>query len=211
MSIAYHEAELEIALNPADPHYSLPLLPKSCRSLLDVGCGIGQSLIAMPSGAELRRVGLDPDREAIEHGRNRFPGIELVCGTAESLPFQDGEFDAVMSRVSLPYTNIPVALAEIHRVLSPGGFVWLTLHPPSMWRQRVREERQLRGFIFLAYVAVNSLFFRFTGKLFRYPLNRSRMQSMQTEKGIRRALEATGFKDIRVTREPRFVVTAVRL
>ena len=40
-------------------------------------------------------------------------------------------FDLVISRVSLPYTDIPQSLSEIARVLREDGRVWLSLHPFS--------------------------------------------------------------------------------
>ncbi len=47
------------------------------------------------------------------------------------MPFADGSFDRVISAIALPYMNIQKALAEIHRILVPGGGVSLTLHLPS--------------------------------------------------------------------------------
>jgi len=37
------------------------------------------------------------------------------------MPFADGSFDRVISAIALPYMNIQKALAEIHRILVPGG------------------------------------------------------------------------------------------
>jgi ubiquinone/menaquinone biosynthesis C-methylase UbiE len=43
----------------------------------------------------------------------------------------------VISRVALPYMHIPMALAEIARVVKSGGHVWLTLHPFAMTREQI--------------------------------------------------------------------------
>jgi ubiquinone/menaquinone biosynthesis C-methylase UbiE len=57
------------------------------------------------------------------------PGVlKFVCGKAEALPFASSSFDFVVARLSIPYTNIPISLREIHRVLVPEGTVWFSLH-----------------------------------------------------------------------------------
>lgn len=43
----------------------------------------------------------------------------------------------MISRVALPYMHIPMALAEIARVVKSGGHVWLTLHPFAMTREQI--------------------------------------------------------------------------
>lgn len=62
----------------------------------------------------------------------RFPGARFACqaGDARSLPYRDGAFDAVFACYLLellPADGIVDALAEFHRVLTPGGKLALTL------------------------------------------------------------------------------------
>src|SRR3954449_13214466 len=124
--IQYHESELRVALDPNNP---LRLVPDTgnAQSILDIGCGAGQTLIAI--GPKKLRVGVDIDTEAVTFGVHwpEARGIRLGAATGENLPFQPSSFDFVYSRVALPYMHIPTALAEIHRVLRPGGNLWLTL------------------------------------------------------------------------------------
>jgi ubiquinone/menaquinone biosynthesis C-methylase UbiE len=63
--------------------------------------------------------------------RSRFPNRTYRHGAGESLPFDAGSFDRVISAVALPYMNIQKALSEIHRILVPGGRISLSLHLPS--------------------------------------------------------------------------------
>jgi SAM-dependent methyltransferase len=69
----------------------------------------------------------------LEVARQRAPALEWREGVAESLPFADGSFDAVVSQFALMFfTDRPRALREMMRVLAPGGrlvvAVWDSLH-----------------------------------------------------------------------------------
>src|SRR5262245_26954041 len=130
--LAYHMSELEIALAVNDPRRVMPDFPDHYESVLDIGCGAGQTLIAskLKSGAFI--CGIDIDEEALALGRRVTRRIAFVRASGERLPFSDGSFDFVISRVSLLFMHLPVALREIARVLKPGGQVWFTLHTISM-------------------------------------------------------------------------------
>ena len=65
---------------------------------------------------------LDFSAGMIEEGRRRHPKIEFVEADAEKLPFGDDEFDAVTISFGLRNVEHPkAALAEMYRVLKPGG------------------------------------------------------------------------------------------
>jgi demethylmenaquinone methyltransferase/2-methoxy-6-polyprenyl-1,4-benzoquinol methylase len=95
--------------------------PHRGERILDVAAGTGTSSAAFArSGAEV--VGLDFSAGMIDEGRRRQPKIEFVEGDAEKLPFGDDEFDAVTISFGLRNVEHPkVALAEMYRVLKPGG------------------------------------------------------------------------------------------
>jgi ubiquinone/menaquinone biosynthesis C-methylase UbiE len=89
---------------------------------LDVGTGAGELALALaPLVASV--VGLDIVPEMLEQGRSRAPAnVELVEGDATALPFGPGEFDLVCSARMLHHVARPeLALAEMNRVLRPGG------------------------------------------------------------------------------------------
>ena len=91
-------------------------------SVLDVSTGTGlvASDIARTNGC--RVVGLDLSRRMLAAGRRRAGPIRLINGRAESLPFADGSFDAVVFTFLLRYVEDPQAtLSEIARVLRHGG------------------------------------------------------------------------------------------
>jgi demethylmenaquinone methyltransferase/2-methoxy-6-polyprenyl-1,4-benzoquinol methylase len=89
--------------------------------ILDVAAGTGTSSAALAHrGAAV--VALDFSAGMIAEGRRRNPKLEFVEGDAERLPFGDDEFDAVTISFGLRNVEHPkVALAEMYRVLKPGG------------------------------------------------------------------------------------------
>jgi SAM-dependent methyltransferase len=98
--------------------------------VLDVGCGTGRlaRFIAEQVGTTGRVTGIDPLPERIALARAHAPGIAFELGTAENLgAFADASFDAVcMSAVFHWVADKPRALAEIRRVLRPGGRLGVT-------------------------------------------------------------------------------------
>jgi len=95
--------------------------PQAGERVLDVAAGTGTSSAALAHrGATV--VALDFSPGMIAEGRRRQPKIEFVEGDAEKLPFGDDEFDAVTISFGLRNVEHPkVALAEMYRVLKPGG------------------------------------------------------------------------------------------
>jgi SAM-dependent methyltransferase len=96
----------------------------SNQRVLDVACGTGALTAAVagrvaPDGAA---IGLDANPEMLAVARRKHPDIEWQQGRAESLPFADAGFDAVVSQFGLMFFDDRVAaLREMWRVLRPGG------------------------------------------------------------------------------------------
>lgn len=95
------------------------------KEVLEVGCGRGSgaAFVAERFGVS-RLVGLDFSEKAITSARNTHPdpGLSFVCGDAEALPFADASFDIVLNvESSHCYPNVPRFMAEVARVLRPGG------------------------------------------------------------------------------------------
>ncbi|MHB8876455.1 MAG: class I SAM-dependent methyltransferase [Myxococcaceae bacterium] len=102
---------------------------------LDVGCGTGRNLPLYSGG--VRVVGLDPNRDVLLKARRRAPGVPLVRGSAEALPFRDGAFQTVVSGLVFCSVPDPVkGFVEVKRVLRPDGRLRLIEHVRAKWRWR---------------------------------------------------------------------------
>lgn len=210
----YHFLELQIASNPADTRRVMPRVHGGYRRVLDVGCGAGQTLVASCLDAGVTAVGVDLDGGALRLGRAIDPRIRYVQARGESLPLPTAHFDLVISRVALPYMNQRAALAEMARVLAPGGALWLALHPACAVLAQLREHLrrgEWRPALRRLYALANGALFHLTGGELRAPgKGHARFESFQTPERMRLELEALGFEDIRMERRAFFVVTARR-
>lgn len=209
----YHLGELRTALDPSDPARCLPTVRESDRVILDVGCGIGQTLLALDV-EDRTLIGVDIDSTAIGIGRTLSSHIRFHVAPAESLPVPSGVVDLAISRVALPYTNLRQSVRELARVLKPGGRVWVTLHPVAFGLAALRDDfarRHWQGVAYQCYVLANGALLHTTGRAIRYPFSRKRLESVQTTRAVQRAFTRAGFEDITTTHERgRFVVTARR-
>jgi ubiquinone/menaquinone biosynthesis C-methylase UbiE len=213
-ALAYHLAELEVARTPGDPRRVMPEWPAGARAVLDVGCGAGQTLIGLDApGGDVLRCGVDVDAAALALGRTLDPALVLACARGESLPFADAQFDFVMCRVALPYMDVTLAAREMARVLKPGGRVWLVLHPTRTALLALAKHAtrgQPRGALFQLYVLLNGMALHLGARQFRFPLGARAWESVQTERGIERALAGAGFGQVKARRDRFFVVTAAK-
>lgn len=96
--------------------------------ILDAGCGAGGALVmAGQRGAALS--GVDVSVNLITVARERLPSADLRIGEIESLPFANGQFDAVISVNALQYAADPrLAMHELGRVCRSGGRVAISIH-----------------------------------------------------------------------------------
>ena len=93
--------------------------------LLDIACGAGLAVeLAGLRGA--RCAGIDASPRLIAVARDRNPDADLRVGDMHALPWDDDAFDIVTSFRGI-WGTTPGAIAEVHRVLVPGGQVGLTV------------------------------------------------------------------------------------
>jgi demethylmenaquinone methyltransferase/2-methoxy-6-polyprenyl-1,4-benzoquinol methylase len=95
--------------------------PQAGERILDLAAGTGTSSVALShTGAKVIAVDFSPGM--IAEGRRKHKNIEFIQADIEKLPFGDDEFDAVTISFGLRNVNDPkVAIAEMYRVLKPGG------------------------------------------------------------------------------------------
>jgi SAM-dependent methyltransferase len=125
-----------------DPEYTEQILPIVTEwtagrgRVLEVGTGEGQVARAVAAraradGSAASVVGVDPTVNQIIEARRRGGAVHYVRSGAESLPFSDAAFDAVVCCLVFEHIDaVDEALGEVARVLEPGGrFVFCLNHP----------------------------------------------------------------------------------
>lgn len=122
------------AARPGYPEEAIELLRQ------EVGIGSGTCVLDLAAGTgklTRRLVELGADVTAVEpvaamaaQLTGVVPGIEVVEGTAEDIPCEAGSFEVVTVAQAFHWFDAPVALAEIARVLRPGG------HLVLLWNER---------------------------------------------------------------------------
>lgn len=121
----------------------------SFRHMLDWGCGCGRSTVhflTLPDGPEV--FGCDIDAEAVEWcNRHLKEGAFRVISIAPPMPYEDGRFDlavgySVFTHLTREMQN--VWLAEMHRVIAPGGFFLASTHGEVAASMRLTPKERFR-------------------------------------------------------------------
>ncbi|MSQ15064.1 MAG: class I SAM-dependent methyltransferase [Dehalococcoidia bacterium] len=110
--------------------------------VLDAGCGTAGTTDSLRRYGSV--VGIDYSPLALELGRTRDPGLNLLCGTISKLPFADASFDLVTSFDVLYHLGVEddlTALREFYRVLTVGGVALVRV--PALEFLRARHDEQV--------------------------------------------------------------------
>lgn len=184
----------------------------SMERVLDLGCGTGDSWRNLHLQVEnFQIIGIDTrcDRAQAANFKYRDRGWTYVCGRGEQLPLPAGCLDGVFCEVAFPYMHIPRMLAELHRVLIPGGWLKATLHSPAFtWSEFRQSFPRPKQSLFRVFVLLNGMILHFFGDV----ISLGRVaESCQTDRGMRIALRRAGFTDVIFRHEGRrFFVEARR-
>ena len=107
------------------------LLPLAGLELIELGCGaaaLARALLERYPGCRVS--GLEVDQR--QHAKNLAapqPGLHFVAAGAQAIPFADASFDLALMLKSLHHVPLPLleqALAEVARVLRPGGHLYVS-------------------------------------------------------------------------------------
>jgi SAM-dependent methyltransferase len=132
--------------------------------LLDVGCGSGAlagQAAALVGGGNVAAV--DPSEPFVDACRRRVPEADVRVAPAESLPFDDDMFDAVLSQLVVNFmSNAPQGVSEMARVAKPGAVV-----AACVW-DYAGEMRLLRAFWDAAAAVDSDAATRDEGRMMRY-------------------------------------------
>jgi ubiquinone/menaquinone biosynthesis C-methylase UbiE len=121
---------------------ALRLVGPGPGEVLDAGMGPGRMAAELDT-AGWAVSGVDVSAEMVDVTRRRLPQAaeRLRCAPIESLPFPDDSFDVVTATGVLEYSDVPHALAELARVLKPGGRAVVSYPNPhalyGIWKTRL--------------------------------------------------------------------------
>ena len=135
---------LSFGQDPRWRSFLVSRIPPDAHRVLDVASGTAAVAIEVADSEPARTViGVDQSTEMLAAGRERIgraglgDRIELREGRAESLPFANGEFEALTFAYLLRYVDdVPATLHELARVVRPGGTIAMLEFglPRGVWR-----------------------------------------------------------------------------
>lgn len=150
--------------------------PGEGRDALDAGCGSGYWLGWLADNG-FNTHGIDGSEDMVALARAEVPGTRVDVGDVRSLPYGDASFDVALSVEVIRYLPDPDrALAELHRVLRPGGTAIVTGAPRFA----------LHGYSWINPITTALKPKRFTAL----------RQYFTTVGGMRRMMERAGFRDV---------------
>lgn len=101
--------------------------------------GVGTGLASEPLARDGALVtGIDPSAAMLRYAKARLPRAQLIQGRAEELPFADASFDAAIAADVFHLLDQPAAIAELARVVVPGGLI-------AVWWQTLSTESAILG------------------------------------------------------------------
>jgi ubiquinone/menaquinone biosynthesis C-methylase UbiE len=133
----YNTEEFLSFLRPLEVRLAANGIPQSVfrdQQCLDGGCGGGRATVLMARAGAARVTAFDLAAQNIETTsrmveRLGLTNVETRQGSLLELPFEDESFDVVWSNGVIHHTVDPDrALAELARVLKPGGYLWLYVY-----------------------------------------------------------------------------------
>lgn len=147
------------------------LKPHEPKQVLDIATGTGDFAVAATKLNPDRIVGLDLSEEMLSHGRVKMQKkgldelIEMVKGDSEKLPYADNTFDAITVGFGVRnFENLEAGLAEMYRVLKPGGHVAIL----EFSRPTVFPVKQLFSFYFKVVLPVIGKWFSKDERAYTY-------------------------------------------
>lgn len=160
------------------------------KRVLDAGCGMGQWSLALAQRNEEVQ-GVDLSRRRIDLARRLASEMGVAnchfhCAKLESLGFPDESFDGIFCYGVFMFTQMPAVLAEIHRVLKPGGRFYINANSWGWYLHLLKDVPWNR---------------RPALRMIRNTLLGRKQNIVVTESWLRRQLTAAGLQPIAVVSE----------
>jgi ubiquinone/menaquinone biosynthesis C-methylase UbiE len=106
----------------------------SGKSILSIGVGSGDEFTEILKRNPVRVVGIDISDELLKIAARKYPSVEFKEMDMSAMDFPDASFDFIYSSLAFHYApDWDVLLAEIGRILKPGGTLLFSTHNPEYW------------------------------------------------------------------------------
>ena len=150
---------------------------KPGMTVLELGCGTGSFTRELArSGAEVVAIDVSPELFEIANANCSAPNVQYQIQNAYALSYSEGAFDSIVCSSVLHHLEIKEALQEIYRVLKPGCAIYFT--EPNMLNPQIAIQKNVPWIKRrLGDSPDETAFFRWS---------------------LRRLLEQTGYRDIRI-------------
>lgn len=128
------------------------------QRVLCIGVGSGAELDVLLNRDPGLVVGIDVSGKLLAIAAARYPGVRFARMDMMTMALADRTFDFVYSGLAFHYANDwDQLLAEVHRVLRPGGTLLFSTHHPGYWAQKPgtgRRHTNARGITLTEHVAI---------------------------------------------------------
>ena len=134
---------------------------KEISRVLDIGCGAGQDMLPFIEKKQAFCVGIDVGEELGKVGSSLAEktdfreNISFARSMGEDLPFADESFDVVLCRIAITLMNNQKAIAEVSRILRPGGVFLLKTHSPQFYLGMIKQRFSTLSARQLAYPIIS--------------------------------------------------------
>ena len=125
-----------------EAYYSVLDFDLEGKRLLDIGCGDGYDIKRFNERGAIT-YGIDSSVELVKLAQENNPSSDITQGYMESLPYQDSNFDIVVSKYVLQTSrDLPKTLKEMDRVLKPNGILtYLAVHPIRQFLEKKKHPK----------------------------------------------------------------------
>lgn len=194
-----------------------PLQIRDETVVIDLGCGSGYINAYCATVKTLQNnIGLEFDFATLRLAREANvaqPSIRWLCASAECIPLGAETVDTVVCRVVIPLVDINQVVAEIGRILKPGGMALLALHD---WKFYLRwlsfDPRNWKKSAAGLLHFLLGIWFNLTGNLIRPKYKGHRIgQTFQTVFRMRRLLASHGMKIKSVSHKVEFLIYVIKI
>jgi len=178
--------------------------------VLDAGCGYGQWAIALSAGNE-RVTAMDARWERLATARAlvrelKVSNVEVATGSLDALPFENSQFDAIFCYGALFFVDFRVAFSEFHRVLRPGGRLYLVANGIGWYVHNLLRNHNPSDDFSPRHMAIDT--FVASARYYAFSRPPRGSQLVMPAGACRSALERAGFVEVELAAEGQIACNA---